>query len=147
MQRSDDRDQPRQTTDAAREQSSPVRADSRAAASKPSVRHAWRSLVLGWTDPESGDELTMDVRGGVEFARGLAGMGFEILAEPDPGQDRPARPGTIEVVAHRRPLGKDRLSTDRLGADRRAGDRSDKFGPSNKFGQSMLHGRRSTRPN
>ena len=128
MQRSDDRDQPRQTTDAAREQSSPVRADSRAAASKPSVRHAWRSLVLGWTDPESGDELTMDVRGGAEFARGLAGMGFEILAEPDPGRDQSARPGVIEVVAHRRP-------------ERRIGDRSD------KFARPLLRGGRSLPPN
>ena len=133
MQLSDDRDQHRQTTDATRERTSTAAP----APSKPHVRHAWRSLVLGWTDPESGDELTMDVRGGAEFARGLAGMGFEILAEPDPGADQPARPGAIEVVAHRRPLG-----TPRPGADRRIGDRSDKFAQ-----PMILRGRRSTPPN
>src|SRR5678815_4316958 len=95
-----------------------------------------RDRVLGWTDPESGDELTMHVRGGAEFARGLPGMCFEILAEPDAGQDHSAGSATIEVVAQRRPLGADRSHT-----DRRIGDRSD------NFARPMLRGGRSAPPN
>jgi hypothetical protein len=131
MQRSDDRDQNSHGSRSARDRRSTAETSARATTqSKPQVRHAWRSLVLGWSDPESGDELTLDVRGGAEFARGLAGMGFEILAEPDPGQEPEVRRGVIEVVAQQRSAG----------ATRRIGDRSD------KFARPWLRERRSAPP-
>ena len=128
MQRSDDRDPRSPESDRTDDRRSTGAVPARATppSARP-VRHAWRSLVLGWTDPESGDELTLDVRGGAEFARGLEGMGFEILAQPDAGADAPTRSGTIEVVAQRRPTG----------AKRRGGDHMD------MLARSISRGRRT----
>lgn len=70
------------------------------------VRHAFRSLILGWTDPESGDQLTVDVRGGGEFARELRSSGFEVLATRELAGAAPAAreehtQTVIEIVAQR----------------------------------------------
>lgn len=43
-------------------------------------RHV-RSLVLAWRDEESGDELTVDVRGSQRFLEGLRPLGFVPLGE------------------------------------------------------------------
>ncbi len=40
-----------------------------------------RSLVLAWHDEESGDELTIDVRGSERFLKGLRPLGFVPLGE------------------------------------------------------------------
>jgi hypothetical protein len=47
---------------------------------------AFRSALLGWTDPESGEQLTVKVRGSEDFLRRLEPIGFERLhgeAEPE----------------------------------------------------------------
>jgi hypothetical protein len=49
---------------------------------------AFRSALLGWTDPESGEQLTVKVRGSEEFLRRLEPIGFERLqgeVEPETG--------------------------------------------------------------
>jgi hypothetical protein len=49
-------------------------------------RRAFRSALLGWTDPESGEQLTVTVRGSEDFLSRLEPVGFERLqgdAEPD----------------------------------------------------------------
>lgn len=48
-------------------------------------RRACRSLVLGWTDPESGERLLVDVQGPAGFLQGLGEHGFEVLADTDSG--------------------------------------------------------------
>jgi hypothetical protein len=40
-----------------------------------------RSLVLAWHDEESGDELTIDVRGSERFLEGLRPLGFVPVGE------------------------------------------------------------------
>lgn len=53
--------------------------------SVPSVRSApvrsCRSLKLAWTDPRSGDNLTISIRGGEQLLAGLEREGFTRLAE------------------------------------------------------------------
>ena len=41
----------------------------------------FRSLMLGWTDPDSGDRLTARIRGGAELVHELEGLGFEVLED------------------------------------------------------------------
>ena len=45
------------------------------------MRGRFRSVRLGWTDPESGERLTVDVRGAASFLPDLEPLGFEILRE------------------------------------------------------------------
>lgn len=52
---------------------------------RPVVR-AFRSAVLGWSDQESGDRLTLSVRGSKSFVEDLGRLGFESLDE----SERPA---------------------------------------------------------
>lgn len=47
------------------------------------VRHL-RSLVLSWRDDETGDELTVDVRGNERFLAGLSTLGFVPMGLRDP---------------------------------------------------------------
>lgn len=48
-----------------------------------------RSLKLAWTDPRSGDNLTISIRGGEQLLAGLEREGFTELAE----ESRSARLG------------------------------------------------------
>lgn len=62
------------------------------AASAPRRGRAFRSLVLGFSDEESGDQIVIDVRGSGSFPRAafLAGIersGFTVLAEDGPGPE------------------------------------------------------------
>ena len=51
------------------------------------VRGAFRSALLGWTDPESGARLRVQVRGECELVESLEPLGFELLDHADdPGQ-------------------------------------------------------------
>ena len=45
------------------------------------VRGRFRSALLGWTDPESGERLTVDLHGSDSFLQALERMGFEHLAD------------------------------------------------------------------
>lgn len=61
-------------------------------ASAPRRGRAFRSLVLGFSDEESGDQIVIDVRGSGSFPRSafLAGIersGFTVLAEDGPGPE------------------------------------------------------------
>jgi hypothetical protein len=62
---------------------------------RPSARR-FRSALLGWTDRESGDELTVRVRGSERFLRDLEPLGFRGLdgdsqgAQQDPDAEPPA---------------------------------------------------------
>lgn len=60
-------------------------AQPRSAAAAGEFKRRFRSLMLGWTDPDSGDRLTARVRGGAELIDELESLGFEIL-EDAPGQ-------------------------------------------------------------
>ncbi|MCY3001491.1 MAG: hypothetical protein NTV21_06775 [Planctomycetota bacterium] len=60
--------------------------------SAPRRGRAFRSLVLGFADEESGDQIVIDVRGSGSFPRAafLAGIersGFTVLAEDGPGPE------------------------------------------------------------
>lgn len=60
--------------------------------SAPRRGRAFRSLVLGFSDEESGDQIVIDVRGSGSFPRAafLAGIersGFTVLAEDGPGPE------------------------------------------------------------
>jgi len=48
-----------------------------------------RSLKLAWTDPRSGDNLTISIRGGEQLLAGLEREGFTQIAD----ESRSARPG------------------------------------------------------
>lgn len=48
-----------------------------------------RSLKLAWTDPRSGDNLTISIRGGEQLLAGLEREGFTQLAD----EQRSALPG------------------------------------------------------
>lgn len=56
------------------------------------VRHL-RSLVLSWRDDETGDELTVDVRGNERFLAGLSTLGFVPMGLRDP-RKAPSAPGS-----------------------------------------------------
>lgn len=49
--------------------------------SEPAASRHLRSLVLAWRDEESGDELTIDVRGSERFLEGLSPLGFVPVGE------------------------------------------------------------------
>ena len=76
---------------------------------KPPVR-AFRSALLGWTDPESGDRLTVTVRGSEAFLADLEPLGFEPLgleplgfepegAQLDAGRDPALDPDSRERLS------------------------------------------------
>ena len=46
-------------------------------------RRHFRSLVLGWTDPDSGERLTTRIHGGEGLLPGLVRQGFELLASDE----------------------------------------------------------------
>ena len=54
----------------------------------------FRSALLGWTDHESGDELTVRVRGSERFLRNLEPLGFRSIEDQRQGalQDPGAGP-------------------------------------------------------
>lgn len=60
---------------------------------RPSPRR-FRSALLGWTDHESGDELTVRVRGSERFLRNLEPLGFRSIEDQRLGarQDPDAGP-------------------------------------------------------
>lgn len=45
------------------------------------VRGAFRSAKLGWTDPQSGERLTLELDGGDGLIESLEPLGFELLAQ------------------------------------------------------------------
>ena len=59
-----------------------------------------RSLKLAWTDPRSGDNLTISIRGGESFLAGLEREGFSRLED----EQRAARPGFTLSSRSERPL-------------------------------------------
>lgn len=68
------------------------------------VRARFRSACLGWTDPESGDRLTVRVDGAEELVPELVAQGFELL--PCEESEAVATDGNrhTEAVVHRLPL-------------------------------------------
>lgn len=62
-----------------------------------------RSLVLAWHDEESGDELTVDVRGSDRFLEGLSPLGFVPVAEESERQGRRAKETQSEHNVHSLP--------------------------------------------
>jgi len=56
---------------------------------RPAPVRSCRSLKLAWTDPRSGDNLTISIRGGEQLLAGLEREGFSRLAE----EQRAERPG------------------------------------------------------
>ncbi len=67
-------------------------AESAAAGSAPRRGRAFRSLVLGYSDEESGDQVVIDVRGSGSFPRSaflkdIERSGFTVLAEEGPGPE------------------------------------------------------------
>lgn len=58
---------------------------------------SFRSVRMGWTDPETGERLTVDMRGSGLRADALQPLGFEVL---DGGGERGFLPaGTLSFVA------------------------------------------------
>lgn len=59
------------------------------------LRGAFRSVLLGWTDPVSGERLTVRMRGEGGLLESLAPLGFEVLERGErpagPEVGRPAR--------------------------------------------------------
>jgi hypothetical protein len=60
-----------------------ARPEERSAPAGP--RHHFRSLVLGWTDPDSGDRYDIDLAAGSELVEGLRSAGFEVVEGAPPG--------------------------------------------------------------
>jgi len=54
------------------------------------LRGSFRSVLLGWTDPVSGESLTLRMRGEDGLADSLARLGFEVLGREDPQPRREA---------------------------------------------------------
>lgn len=62
---------------------------------------ACRSLVLGWTDAQSGERLVVDVRAPAGFLQELSVQGFEILADSAPAAPEGwGRRVSVVAVAH-----------------------------------------------
>ena len=75
-----------------------------------------RSLVLGWTDPESGEALRIDVRGPEGFLHGIEEHGFVVLGDGEPrAPEGWGRRATVVAVARA-----DAMGGPRHGAPRRA---------------------------
>ena len=70
----------------------------------PLVSRRLRSLVLAWHDEETGDELTIDVRGSERFLKGLRPLGFvPVEKEPRNQGDTDSRAQTAHVQASNSP--------------------------------------------
>ena len=52
------------------------------------VRGAFRSVHLGWTDPVTGEHLTVETQADSGFLRALESKGFERIAQGGPGSDQ-----------------------------------------------------------
>lgn len=68
------------------------------------------SRLFGWTDPESGQRLTVRMRGTERFLQALEPLGFEALEARDGQPDVEAEPAPrkrswISVKAHLNPEG------------------------------------------
>ena len=50
---------------------------------EPHVRASFRSTWLCWTDPHSGERLTVRMNGDTDYVSELVSEGFELLAGPD----------------------------------------------------------------
>ena len=65
--------------------------------------------TLTWTDPESGQRLTLRLRGSARFLQALEPLGFELIESiaGEPFEDHDTRGGTtrawVSVKAHLRP--------------------------------------------
>ena len=53
----------------------------RTGSSPGSPLRAGRTTRLGWTDPETGDRLTISIQGSESFLQELRALGFELLGE------------------------------------------------------------------
>lgn len=70
----------------------PAPLDGDASSSAPRRGRAFRSLVLGYSDAESGEQVVIDVRGSGSFPRSaflkdIDRAGFTVLAEEGPGPE------------------------------------------------------------
>ena len=65
---------------------------------QPNVARSCRSLKLGWTDPESGEVLEVEVRGAGSFLEGIEEHGFVVLDAESPATTR-GDPQRVSVVA------------------------------------------------
>lgn len=52
------------------------------------VRASYRSTWLGWTDPQTGERLTVRMSGEGDFISELVSEGFEPIDEPGPPEPR-----------------------------------------------------------
>lgn len=68
-----------------------VATDARRGAEAGGSQRRFRSLMLGWTDPDSGDRLTARIRGGAEMLHELEGLGFEVLEDAPGSADESGR--------------------------------------------------------
>ncbi len=69
-------------------------------ASTTHAARACRSLVMGWTDAQSGERLIVEVSGPSTFLQNLNEHGFEVLTDVDPGSpERWGRRGAVVAVA------------------------------------------------
>lgn len=78
--------------------------DRRSEAEPAEVRARFRSACLGWTDPESGDRLTVRVNGAEELVPELVAQGFELLPREESAADETPGNRHTEAVVHRLPL-------------------------------------------
>lgn len=51
------------------------------------VRASFRSTWLGWTDPYTGEQLTVRMDGGTDFVSELVSEGFELLTSRDSAEE------------------------------------------------------------
>jgi hypothetical protein len=63
------------------------------------VRASYRSTWLGWTDPQTGDQLMVRMSGASDFISELVSEGFEPLDEPGPSDPRSGACRTTDVPA------------------------------------------------
>ncbi len=73
---------------------------------EPATSRRLRSLVLAWRDEESGDELTIDVRGSERFLEGLRPLGFVPVGDaPRTHCERDSMPHAANALQSRSPQG------------------------------------------
>jgi hypothetical protein len=67
------------------------------------VQGAFRSALLGWTDPVTGKRLTVQLQGELDLIESLGPAGFELLVEDDGrGGGEPVNPVAGRVRARAR---------------------------------------------
>jgi hypothetical protein len=74
----------------------------------------FRSVLLGWTDPDSGEAVVIDVHGSSRHLRGLEEQGYVVLRDSEPDSSSIAgavRRTAMGASCHGEPRSAGRLDT------------------------------------